>query len=128
MSRSANSRHNVAPRARGGHSRENAEYQAGLDAHAIDSNQGSSSRNLVFVVTVQTLFLEYAVAERIRAKIKAMSFRPDGNEHVLTVSAGGAAFSPLPGFAEMFKIADRNLYEAKHGGRDRVAFMSFDEI
>jgi diguanylate cyclase (GGDEF)-like protein len=68
------------------------------------------------------------VAERIRAKIKATSFRPDGNEHVLTVSVGGAAFSPLPGFAEMFKIADRSLYEAKHGGRDRVAFMSFDEI
>ncbi|WJI81256.1 MULTISPECIES: GGDEF domain-containing protein, partial [unclassified Mesorhizobium] len=66
------------------------------------------------------------VAERIRDQVKKAAFRPGGKECVLTVSVGGATFSQAPAFAEMFRLADERLYDAKHAGRDRVRLVSFD--
>src|SRR5690606_12971247 len=62
------------------------------------------------------------VAERIRAAIAALTVRHDDQQAVVTVSIG--AVSAIPSASDqheaLLKIADDNLYAAKHGGRNRV--------
>ncbi|MEO9613964.1 MAG: GGDEF domain-containing protein [Nitratireductor sp.] len=60
------------------------------------------------------------VAERIRRSISELSFRPMGTPHRLTVSVGGVSFEDQLGFVELFRIADRRLYQAKNSGRNRI--------
>lgn len=60
------------------------------------------------------------VAERIRRSISELSFRPMGKPHRLTVSVGGVSFEDQLGFVELFRIADRRLYQAKNSGRNRI--------
>lgn len=59
-----------------------------------------------------------AVAERIRRSVNLSSFSPDGRNHRLAVSIGGAVFEHRTSFAELFRIADQRLYGAKRAGRD----------
>ena len=61
-----------------------------------------------------------AVAERVRQAIAEMSFRPRGVRHQLSVSVGGVSFEDQLGFVELYRIADRRLYQAKNGGRNRI--------
>ncbi len=61
-----------------------------------------------------------AIAERIRRSISEMSFRPRGNQHRLSVSVGGVSFEDQLEFVELYRIADRRLYHAKHAGRNRI--------
>ncbi|MBS4071837.1 MAG: GGDEF domain-containing protein [Algoriphagus sp.] len=61
-----------------------------------------------------------AVAERVRRAISDMSFRPRGVRHPLSVSVGGVSFEDQLGFVELYRIADRRLYQAKNGGRNRI--------
>lgn len=61
-----------------------------------------------------------AVAERVRRSIAEMSFRPRGVRHPLSVSVGGVSFEDQLGFVELYRIADRRLYQAKNGGRNRI--------
>lgn len=57
-----------------------------------------------------------ACAERIRTQIQNV-FRPYG----LTISAGVACFPTHAATGEeLLELADRNLYQAKYGGRNRV--------
>lgn len=65
-----------------------------------------------------------AVAERIRKSISEVDFRPDGTSQRLSVSVGGASFEAEVAFQELFRIADRRLYEAKRDGRNRIAVGS----
>ena len=61
------------------------------------------------------------VAERIRASVDVIEFRPLGGERrALSVSVGGATFERPLEFRELFKAADRRLYAAKQAGRNRV--------
>lgn len=60
------------------------------------------------------------IAERIRRAVAEAPFQPSGRHHRLTVSVGGAVFDRPVGFAELFRIADLHLYEAKDAGRNRV--------
>jgi diguanylate cyclase (GGDEF)-like protein len=71
------------------------------------------------------------IAERIRVAVASSSFRAKEGETVpVTLSIGlsmlegncGAGESDLA--AEMVAAADRALYEAKHGGRNRVVTAS----
>ena len=56
------------------------------------------------------------VAERIRRAISVIDFQPHGVEHKLSVSVGGAAFGgPVP-FADLYRVADQRLYDAKQAG------------
>jgi diguanylate cyclase len=64
------------------------------------------------------------VAERIRHAVAAAEFIPDDSRETLTVSIGGAAFEHPIGFAELFRLADKQLYRAKADGRNRVAFAT----
>ncbi len=61
------------------------------------------------------------VAERIRQTVNDAEFMPAGAPHLLSVSVGGAVFEKELPFAELFRLADQQLYAAKQGGRNRVA-------
>ena len=61
-----------------------------------------------------------AVADRIRAGTKAIDFRPLGARYDLSLSIGVVTFFRKTTFGELYKLADRCLYEAKQKGRDRV--------
>lgn len=61
------------------------------------------------------------MAERIRSAVAATAFAPNGKLCPLSVSIGGALCTPGTPFNDIYRLADRHLYEAKHAGRDRVA-------
>ena len=61
-----------------------------------------------------------SAAERIRAAVNALFVTSEGMAQRLSVSIGGAVRADDSGFPELFRIADRRLYEAKHAGRNRV--------
>jgi diguanylate cyclase len=61
------------------------------------------------------------VAERIRQSVDSANFMPAGAPHHLSVSVGGAVFERELPYAELFRLADRQLYAAKRDGRNRVA-------
>jgi diguanylate cyclase len=60
------------------------------------------------------------IAERIRAAVNALFITSDGVAQRLSVSVGGAVCAGDGSFAELFRVADRRLYSAKHSGRNRV--------
>lgn len=62
------------------------------------------------------------VSERIRSLVESHPFEFEGRRITVTVSIGVAAM-PHPGVTspdELIGLADKALYEAKHGGRNRV--------
>jgi diguanylate cyclase (GGDEF)-like protein len=61
------------------------------------------------------------VAERIRQSVNDATFAPSGAPHHLSVSVGGAVFDRELPYAELFRLADQQLYAAKRDGRNRVA-------
>jgi diguanylate cyclase (GGDEF)-like protein len=60
------------------------------------------------------------VAERVRAAVNALFVTSDGVAQRLSVSIGGAVCAGDGNFAQLFRVADRRLYAAKHAGRNRV--------
>lgn len=70
------------------------------------------------------------VAERCRAKIKALSIEHNGNEEngKVTISIGGATVVPKreDQFKELFNAVDEALYEAKAGGRDCTVIRTYE--
>jgi diguanylate cyclase (GGDEF)-like protein len=60
------------------------------------------------------------VGERIRAAVNTLFVRSEGIAQRLSVSIGGATCEGGIGFAELFRVADRRLYEAKRQGRNQV--------
>jgi diguanylate cyclase len=65
-----------------------------------------------------------AVAERIRQAISVIDFTPNGVEHKLSISVGGAAFGGPLAFSDLYRVADQRLYDAKQAGRNCVAFAT----
>jgi diguanylate cyclase (GGDEF)-like protein len=59
-------------------------------------------------------------AERIRAHVAAQHYPELLGERTITVSIGVAVHQAGESFAQVVARADRALYAAKHGGRDRV--------
>jgi len=68
------------------------------------------------------------VGERIRKAINALFVRSEEVAQRLSVSIGGATFAGDIGFAELFRVADQRLYEAKRQGRNRVLMDDPDEL
>lgn len=60
------------------------------------------------------------VAERLRSAVDEANFRPNGGSYDLSISVGGVTFGSPATFSELYKSADRRLYEAKQNGRNRV--------
>lgn len=65
-----------------------------------------------------------SLAERIRKAINLAVFTPGGQMSQLSVSVGGAVFEREIGFTELFRQADRSLYQAKRFGRNRVEVVA----
>jgi diguanylate cyclase (GGDEF)-like protein len=63
-----------------------------------------------------------ALAERVRAAVASTPIESAGGALTMTVSVGVAVAEEGAGLNELLKRADDLLYEAKHGGRDRVRF------
>ncbi len=61
------------------------------------------------------------LAARLRESLRARPVDADGVEVRVTASFGVAAFAPREPWEAVFARADRALYAAKQGGRDRVA-------
>lgn len=66
------------------------------------------------------------IAERLRCFVKHAEECKILPELELTVSVGGILFDRPVQFDEIYKAADRRLYEAKKQGRDRVILGSID--
>jgi diguanylate cyclase (GGDEF)-like protein len=71
-----------------------------------------------------TLLIAEAVAERLRRAVHGAAFAPEGKPHQLTVSVGGAVYDRYLPFAELFRLADQQLYAAKQNGRNCIAVTS----
>lgn len=61
------------------------------------------------------------IAERIREGVMDIPFTPGAAPHQLSVSVGVATCESWAPFAELFRLADQQLYAAKQSGRNRVA-------
>jgi diguanylate cyclase (GGDEF)-like protein len=62
-----------------------------------------------------------ATAERLRSLVESQRFRAtDGRLVKVTMSIGVAQFKPADGPQSLLERADRRLYQAKYGGRNRV--------
>lgn len=73
----------------------------------------------VFLPGVDTVTAEIT-AEKIRRAVNTAVFVPRGELRQLSVSIGGALFDRPTEFSELFRSADRSLYEAKSFGRNRA--------
>jgi two-component system cell cycle response regulator len=62
------------------------------------------------------------VGERLRERIQSLSVETDKGHLTVTVSVGCASFATLtdPTAETLVQTADKRLYAAKHGGRNRV--------
>jgi diguanylate cyclase (GGDEF)-like protein len=64
------------------------------------------------------------MAERLRKLAEQMRIGVEGKVIEVTISAGVAAWSPdLKHVEQMLGQADKALYEAKNGGRNRIAIF-----
>lgn len=61
------------------------------------------------------------IAERIRAGVGEIDFRPHQERYTLSVSVGGAVYDQPTTYDELFQAADQSLYAAKKGGRNQVS-------
>jgi diguanylate cyclase (GGDEF)-like protein len=68
------------------------------------------------------------VGERIRKAINALFVRSGDIAQRLSVSIGGATFAGDIGFAELFRVADQRLYEAKRQGRNLLLMDDSGEL
>ncbi|HEX7189825.1 MAG TPA: sensor domain-containing diguanylate cyclase, partial [Actinomycetes bacterium] len=99
------------------------EFSAALDRSVRETDLAARYGGEEFVVVLPETTVEGAaqLAERICAAVRREPFRHDGEEPLhVTVSVGGAAF-PEHGSspATLMRAADKALYVAKGGGRDR---------
>lgn len=63
------------------------------------------------------------VAERIRREVELIRFKPQDESTVpLTVSIGGTPCALDAGVSDLMRAADKRLYEAKNGGRNKAIF------
>jgi two-component system, sensor histidine kinase LadS len=64
--------------------------------------------------------------ERVRRAVADLEFRVDGRRVPVTVSVGGGTLLPSPADEpdDLVRLADRALYRAKDGGRNRVEIES----
>jgi diguanylate cyclase (GGDEF)-like protein len=67
-------------------------------------------------------------ADRVCVGIASHRFEVDGRAHQLSVTVGGAEWDPGHDVAQFFARADSALYQAKHAGRDRVAWATPQEV
>ena len=65
------------------------------------------------------------IVDRLRRAISAISYKPNGIRYDLSVSLGGVVHDGKKSFAQLFKAADTNLYQAKADGRNCSVVTNF---
>ena len=75
-----------------------------------------------------TLEESRGVAERIRRTIEDHEFSHEGKSYRATVSLGVSRFDPSDSADDLIRKADRALYDAKRGGRNRVCIKRGERI
>lgn len=94
--------------------------QKGLRTEDVFARYGGEE----FAVILRGIDLEGSrrVGERLRSTVAATPVEFDGKTFPVTMSVGCATLSdcPEPSTTALVAIADRRLYAAKHGGRNRV--------
>jgi diguanylate cyclase len=63
------------------------------------------------------------IAESIRRSVQTIEFEVEGNRFSLSVSIGGAVFEYAVDYSELFRHADKQLYQVKNAGRNSVDLM-----
>ena len=66
----------------------------------------------------------YKIADRIREQVSSEKLKIDGKEIYFTISGGVASFNETGDFDEMFRCADKALYDAKKNGKNRIVKYS----
>lgn len=64
-------------------------------------------------------------AERILDAVARIRFAPSDVPHPLSVSVGGATATDPASFADLFRVADQQLYGAKAAGRNRLSLVRY---
>ncbi|HEV7165389.1 MAG: diguanylate cyclase [Gammaproteobacteria bacterium] len=79
-----------------------------------------------FVMLMGQCGIEQAakLAESVRKKIEAL--KPDGIQVTASIGVTGRPLGKEVGFDDLFKAADRAVYEAKNQGRNRVVTMLYN--
>ncbi len=104
-----------------------ARFGALLSAHArrpLDVAARIGGEEFVLVLHGCNRLDGERLAEQIRTELEALRIPvdADGKRH-LTVSTGAICVSALTSFEHIYSLADTCLYQAKHGGRNRVVLM-----
>lgn len=99
------------------------ELRAGFRASDLVARIGGEE--FAVILPGATLDDAYQAAEKLRVRINETPIFFEGRGIAVTLSAGVVQYSAeLASFAEMMAEADRALYEAKHGGRNRTESAS----
>ncbi len=95
-----------------------------LEATTRDTDLAARYGGEEFVVIVAnaTVGMLHSIAERVRTRIEATPLQREGRLLSMTASIGGACVEPVRSERDgpaLLALADRCLYEAKRGGRNR---------
>lgn len=103
-----------------------AQSLTGVLRRASEFAARSGGEEFLFVMADDSAFQGAALAERIRRAVEALAIPHEGSAtgRVLTVSVGGITHAPKIGDSlELWlERADKLLYQAKAGGRNRVVW------
>jgi diguanylate cyclase (GGDEF)-like protein len=91
------------------------------EARAVDTVGRVGGEEFMILMPETDAAAALVAAERIRRAVEAMAVATGGHVLNITVSIGVGQFGPDGETAEaVFAVADRRLYAAKNGGRNRV--------
>ncbi|HJR73043.1 MAG TPA: GGDEF domain-containing protein [Luteimonas sp.] len=95
-----------------------------LPEHALFARLGGEE--FVVVLTGANAASAQTAAERIRMEVAAAEFATNGTPIRVSCSLGVCVGGALrDAFADLLRTADQALYDAKRGGRDRVALRAY---
>ena len=91
-----------------------------------DGEVRSFAADVLLVFGADEKLWSETIAERLREAVQAICFAPPMENLSITVSVGVATFSSasVDGADSLLLKADKALYRAKNGGRNRVEIMS----
>lgn len=96
--------------------------QASLRSTELIARTGGEEFVVVFPATGVTDCVD--AIRRLQRELARSQFQFEGQSVVMTFSAGAAAWRENESLAQILRRADAAMYEAKHGGKDRIIIAS----